>query len=215
MVPWRRWSALAAIVGGAVWCFYSVFEMLAPLGVAQTYDDELGYDRVLDPSLYRLYLGVGTASVALLSVGLLAISGLGVKSWLLRIGQVFGTISLLFGVIGLAGALLLATILAGAGALGGSAILGVGTFLVVHGIGRRVAGRFRIVLIALGIIGLGILLLRPLVYAFEVLPPGVAVVIMVVWGALWVVAGVLLSRTSGLVTPASGGPMADAPREQR
>lgn len=35
-----------------------------------TYDDELGDDRVLDPSLYRLYLGVGSASVALLSVGL-------------------------------------------------------------------------------------------------------------------------------------------------
>ena len=134
---------------------------------------------------------------------------------LLRIGQVLGTISLLFGAIGLVGAMLLATILAGAGALGGLAILGVGTFLVVLGIGRRAAGRFRLVLIALGIIGLSILLLRPLVNAFAVLSSGVAVVIMVAWGALWVVAGVLLSRTSCLATPVSGGPMADTPHEQR
>jgi hypothetical protein len=196
MAGWRRWLGLAAIIGGALWCLYRVFEMLSPLGVARAYDDEVQYDRVLNSSLYRLYFGVGSTSVALLSVVLLAISGLGVRRRLLRVGQVIGVISLLFGTIGFVGAMLLATILAGAGTLMGSAVLGVGNFLVVLGLGRRPERRVRIVMIALGVIGLTILPLRPLVNAFALFPPNVAVMIMVAWGVLWGVAGVLLSRTS-------------------
>ena len=40
---WTRWSGLAAMLGGALWIPYGLFEMLEPWGPDVAYRDDVGY----------------------------------------------------------------------------------------------------------------------------------------------------------------------------
>lgn len=194
MLPSARWSGLAAIVGGVFWIVYSTFEMLRPFGVPSTFDPSLGYDRIIDGTIYRLYFGFGNFSVVMLSLSVLGLSRLGRTGGLLRGGRVVCVVSLLMGLVGMAGVVLLAPILAGIGALLGSIVLCVGTVLTVLGIWRHSDARPTNATMALAVVGLLIVPLRTLVNALQLLPAGVAVTIMIIWGACWTITGVQLMR---------------------
>ncbi len=66
-----RWGGLAAMLGGALWVPYGVFEMLAPWGEAIVYREDLGYEVVADASLYRVYSLPGGLAALLSTLGLL------------------------------------------------------------------------------------------------------------------------------------------------
>ncbi len=194
VLPSIRWSGRASIVGGIVWVVYSTFEMLRPFGIASTYDPSLGYDRIMDGTIYRLYLGVGNISVVLLSVAVLGLSRLGRTGGLLRGGRVVGAVSFVMGLVGLVGVVLLAPIPAGLGAMLGSIILAVGTALAVGGIWLHSDIQPTTAMIALAAAGLLIVPLRTLVNALQLLPASVAVTIMIIWGVCWIITGVQLMR---------------------
>lgn len=197
MVPARmsRWAAVAAIVGGLLWSVYSVFEMLAPWGAASVYQEELGYDRVTNIQLFRAYTLPGGVAISLIAYGLLGVSG----RWKLpmsqlgKLGVVLTYVASGLAILSTVGVLILVAPVAIGGVMFGSLALGAAIFLLALDARRaRVAATWKMVLLALGVLGLLLLPLRPLVWAFQVLPAGVAATVMAVFGLGWLVMGVKL-----------------------
>ncbi|MDQ4077289.1 MAG: hypothetical protein M3220_13705 [Chloroflexota bacterium] len=187
-----QWSGLAAIVGGVLWMVYGVFEMVEPWGRAVLYRPELGYELVTNAPLYRVYSLPGSVALFLTALGLL-----GVAIWcrlpvgrLGKLGVVLASTVVGVAVLSALGVLILFVPLFFAGVVLGSFILGAATFLLaVDARNVSVPSPWTTALLALGIMGLLLLPLRPLVFAVALIPPGVAAGFIALFGLGWLAAG--------------------------
>ena len=180
------WAALAMMLGGVLWIPYGVFEMFAPFGTAAVYRADLGYEVITYASLYLVYGAPGAAALGLTAFGLGAITTR--PGGLSTAGRV------------LAYAILAASVLSGIGlAIGlaplflapigfGTPVLGLAA--VLAGAGRGQAwDAIRTLLLAVGLLGLAALPLRPLVYAAGIIPPVAGAAIIGLFGLSCVALG--------------------------
>ena len=193
------WTGAAAIGGGVLWSAYSVFEMLAPWGVASVYQDDLGYDRMLNVRLFQTYVLPGTVAVMLLSCGLLGL----IARWQLpatrttRVARMLAYVALGCGSVGVVGGLLPLAPLALGGAMLGSIVVGFATFLVALASRDAPVGRAeRVAVLVVGVLGLMLMPLRPLVNALDLLAPSAGALVLALFGLGWAGIGAAVWRGS-------------------
>ncbi len=214
MVPTTvgRWAGPAAIVGGALWVPYGVFEMLEPWGAAKVYRDDVGYALVTDAPLFVAYSLPGALALLLTSLGLLGVPAfLGSPAGRARTGGgILAFVALALAVLSLAGVVALFDPVFTAARVFGTLALGAATLLA--GVGARRAGAgagWTLALLALGLLGLFLLPLWPLVYAVKWLPEAGGAAFIAVFGIGWVALGLALWPGRGLGLPgthAEAGP---------
>ncbi len=190
-----RWGGLAAMVGGALWIPYGIFEMLEPWGADVAYRDDVGYSVIIDSSLFVAYSMTGSLAVLLTSLGLLGVLALlrvsaGRAG---RIGLILVYVALALSILSLAGVWVLFDPLFTVGRVFGMLALGTATFLAgVDARGRRAMSGWPVALMALGLAGLFLFPLWPLVYALQWVPQAVGAAFMVMFGLGWTVLGYAL-----------------------
>ncbi len=193
-----RWAGVAAVLGGVLWEPYGVFEMLEPWGPDVVYRDELGYAQVIDTVRFIAYSLPGSLALLLTSLGLLGILAL------LQLPARRGGRSVRFLAYAALGLAMLSTAgviaqvdpLFTGGRIFGSLALGAATFLAAVDVRRDGdAPGWTLTLLVLGLIGLLLLPLWPLVYALQWVPRGGGAVIIALYGLGWVAAGSSLWST--------------------
>lgn len=187
-----RWVGLAAIVGGLLWVPYGVGELLEPWGTDTLYRDDIGYSEIVDGRLFVAYSLPGSLALLLTTLGLC-----GAVAWLRlsatrpgRIARLLAYVALTLGVLSLAGVIVMFDPLFTAGRIFGTLALGAAT--VLAGIAARAAGAppgWAAALLALGLLGLFLLPLWPLVHAVQLLPAGAGAALIGLFGLGWVVLG--------------------------
>lgn len=201
----RRMGAAAAL-GGLLWMPYGVFEMLQPWGIDTVYRDDRGYEVVTDTLLYWVYSLPGSLALLLTALGLFGVLALlgGPAGRPRSVGRVLTYIALALAVLSLAGLVVGFDPLFTAPRIFGTVALGAGTLLA--GIEARRIGATRnwaAALMALGLLGLFLLPLWPLVFALELVPEGGGAGIIALFGLGWVLVGYrLFSRPSDASGPA-------------
>ncbi len=195
-----RSFGLAVVLGGLLWVPYGVFEMLEPWGTDAVYREDLGYSVVTDVSRFVTYSLPGSLALLLTTLGLFGIlarlrlpaGGNG------RLGRILAYVALGLALLSTAGVILLVDPVFTAGRVFGTLALGAATVLLAAG--ARKAGtssRWTLGLLGLGLIGLLLFPLWPLVYALAWLSRGMGAAIIALYGLGWVVAGYRLrSATS-------------------
>ncbi len=179
--------ALGMMLGGILWVVHGVFEMIAPFGAASVYDRTLGYELITDRALYLLYGVPGTVALILSGFGLVTLAH-GWAGRLVGVGRVLAFATLGAGVLsGLGLAIGSAPLFVAPIALG-TPTLGVAACFVATGT-RSPARSDRGLLLLTGVLGVFILLLRPLVYALQVIPLAVGAAIIGLFGLGWVALG--------------------------
>ncbi len=206
---WTRWSGVAAMLGGALWIPYSILEMLEPWGADVSYREDVGYSVITDASLFVAYSMPGSLAVLLTSLGLLGVfAWLGVSgSPIDRIGTILTYIAVVLAVLSVVGVIALFDPLFTVGRIFGSLALGAATFLVGLGTLRsRMAPGWTVTLMYLGLAGLFLFPLWPLVYALQWVAQGVGATFMVLFGLGWTVLGYMLwsEKKEELRQPARG-----------
>lgn len=199
-VEGARWSGLAAMLGGALWIPYGIFEMLEPWGADVAYREDLGYSVITDASLFVAYSMPGSLAVLLTSLGLLGVLALlRVSAGRIgRIGLILVYVALALSILSLAGVVAMFDPLFTVGRVFGSLALGTATFLVGMGAHRsRMAPGWIVTLLYLGLAGLFLFPLWPLVYALQWVPHGVGAAFMVLFGLGWTVLGYMLWSEKG------------------
>ena len=199
----RRVGATVAL-GGVLWVPYGVFEMLQPWGADTVYRDDRGHDVVIDAWLYWVYSLPGSLALLLTALGLLGVvTTRGPRtSRAARSGLVLACAALGLAVVSIAGLVFRFDPLFTAPRIFGTLALGAGTLLAGVDAGRAgAAPGWAVALVALGLVGLFLLPLWPLVFAFEVVPESGGAGIIALFGLGWVLVGRLWSRPG---TP--GGP---------
>ena len=123
---------MSAMLGGALWIPYGIFEMLEPWGADVSYREDVGYSVITDASLFVAYSMPGSLAVLLTSLGLLGVfARLGVSPILIdRIGTILTYIAVVLAVLSTAGVIALFDPLFTVGRVFGSLVLGTATFLV-------------------------------------------------------------------------------------
>ncbi len=187
-----RWAGPVGLVGGLLWVPYGWFEMLEPWGVDTVYRDDVGYALITDTRLFVAYSLPGSLALLLTALGLL---GLLARFRLPaartgRIGRLLAYVALALGALSLAGVIALFDPLFTAGRIFGTLALGAAT--VLAGLAARAAGAppgWVAALLLLGLIGLFLLPLWPLVYAVGLLPTGAGAAIIALFGLGWAMAG--------------------------
>ncbi|MFN2383892.1 MAG: hypothetical protein ABR559_06465 [Gemmatimonadota bacterium] len=196
-----RWGGPAGVVGGLLWASYGVFEMLEPWGVDTVYRDDVGYALVTDTSLFVAYSLPGSLALLLTALGLLGVlARLGLLGVLARlglpaartgrIGRLLAYVALALGALSLVGVVVAFDPLFTAGRIFGTLALGAAT--VVAGRAARGAGAppgWVAALLLLGLLGLFLLPLWPLVYAVQLLPAGAGAACIALFGLGWVALG--------------------------
>ncbi len=187
----RRVGATAAL-GGVLWVPYGVFEMLQPWGIDTVYRDDRGYEVVTDAWLYWVYSLPGSLALLLTALGLLGVIAVhGPRtSRAGRSGLVLAYAALALAVLSLAGLIVRFDPLFTAPRIFGTLALGAGTLLA--GVEARRAGAapgWAVALLALGLLGLFLLPLWPLVFALEVVSEGGGAGIIALFGLGWVLMG--------------------------
>lgn len=199
-----RWAGPAAILGGLLWMPYGVFEMIEPWGTDTVYRDDTGYSEIVDPRLFVAYSLPGSLALLLTALGLL---GAGARLRLStpttgRIGRILAYVALALGALSLAGVIAMFDPLFTAGRIFGTLALGAATALA--GIAARGAGAppgWAAARLFLGLMGLFLLPLWPLVYAVELLPVGAGAAFIALFGLGWALLGYRL-----WTAPAEGAP---------
>ena len=197
---WTRWSGLAAMLGGALWIPYGLFEMLEPWGPDVAYRDDVGYSVITDASLFVTYSMPGSLAVLLTSLGLLGVLALLRASTgrTGRIALILVYVALALSILSLAGVIALFDPLFTVGRVFGSLALGTATFLAgVGALRSRMALGWTVALLYLGLAGLFLFPLWPLVYALQWVPQAVGAAFMVVFGLGWTVLGFMLWSEKG------------------
>ncbi|CAA9549916.1 MAG: hypothetical protein AVDCRST_MAG73-2767 [uncultured Thermomicrobiales bacterium] len=188
----NRRMALITALGGLLWVPYGVFEMLQPWGEDTDYRDDRGYEVVTDILLYRVYGLPGSAALLLTALGLI---------WVFRVfglpadragrtGLVLAYAALALAVLSAIGLVIRFDPLFTAPRIFGTLALGGATLLA--GVATRRIGLARgwaVGLLALGLLGLFLLPLWPLVYAVELVPEGGGVGIIALFGLGWALVG--------------------------
>lgn len=201
-----RWSGLAAMLGGIFWMSYGVFEMLEPWGGDVVYRDDEGYSVITNTLVFVVYSLPGSLAL-LTSLGLL-----GVLVRLLmsvgrihRIALVLVYVTLALSVLSLAGVIVLFDPLFTSGRIFGSLVIGTATLLTgVSAFGSRAALGWTIILVALGLAGIFLLPLWPLVYALQWVPEAAGAVFVALFGFGWMPLGYVFwsERSEAVERPA-------------
>ncbi len=203
---WIGWAALAATLGGVLWVPYGVFEMMQPWGDDTVYRDDRGYEVVTDTLLYHLYSLPGSVALLLTSLGLLGVfERLGLPAGRAgRVGRILAYVALVLALLSAAGVVARFDPLFTAPRIFGTLALGAATLLA--GIEARrtdaVAGWWSAALLALGLLGLFLLPLWPLVHAIEIAPEEVGAGVIALFGLGWVLVGYRLWLSQGRNRPA-------------
>jgi hypothetical protein len=190
-----RWSGLAALLGGALWVPYGIFEMLEPWGGDVVYREDVGYSVITDAPLFVTYSLPGSLAVLLTSLGLLGVVALlGASSGRTgRISLVLEYVALALAALGLAGVIVLFDPLFTGGRIFGSLALGTATLLAgVNALRSRVASGWTVALLVLGLGGVFLLPLWPLVYALMWLPEAAGAAFIALFGLGWMAVGYAL-----------------------
>ncbi|MDP9382364.1 MAG: hypothetical protein M3Q29_19945 [Chloroflexota bacterium] len=208
---WVRLLALAVVLGGILWIPYGVFEMLQPWGTDTVYRDEPGYEQVTHVGLYWVYSLPGGLALLLTSLGLLGVlARLQLSaSRIGRVGLILACVAVVLAVLSIVGVVVLFDPLFTAPRILGTLALGTAAFLA--GIAARRTGRapgWGIGLLLLGLVGVFLFPLWPLVYAVQWLSEGAGAAVIGVFGLGWALVGyALLSATrdgAGYVRPVTG-----------
>ena len=172
-----------AVAAGLLWMPYGALELLQPFGPDTRYDEALGYDVVVDPGRFVGYSLPGSVALVLSGLALVALTArLPGRS---RGARAAGATAAALGAVSALGVVvqvdpvftgprIVGTLLLGAGLLGAAA--------------AAPAGR-RLLLAALGAVGLLLLPLWPLVYALQWMSAGTAAGVFVLFGAGWLALG--------------------------
>ncbi len=189
---WIRRAGLAAVLGGVLWIPYGIFEMLQPWGTDTVYRDDVGYELIIDAPLYRLYSLPGSLALLLTSLGLLGTLALLrlPAGRLSQVGRVLSYLAVMLAVISLGGAIALFDPVFTACRIFGTLALGLAAFLA--GADALKAGRgsgWAIALLLLGLVGMFLFPLWPLVYAVQWLSQGAGAAIIALFGLGWMAAG--------------------------
>ncbi|MDP8908087.1 MAG: hypothetical protein M3N47_03005 [Chloroflexota bacterium] len=187
-----RLAALAAALGGLLWMPYGAFEMLRPWGEDTVYRDDRGYEVITDPLLYWVYSLPGSLALLLTTLGLLgAFKLLRLPAERTsRIGLILAYVALGLAILSAVGVVVGFDPLFTAPRIFGTLALGAATVLagvVAHRAGT--APGWAATLLAVGLLGLFLLPLWPLVYAVNLVPEGGGAGIIALFGLGWVVVG--------------------------
>lgn len=183
---------LIGMLGGLLWIPYGVFEMLQPWGIHKAYGHEQGYDVVTDSLLYLLYSLPGSLALMLTAVSLLGICrhrALGTGGTVTA-SRALAVIALLVGGLSLIGVALEFDPLFTGPRLVGTMALALGILLA--GWAARRAGSAATsgwVLIAVGLLGVFLFPLWPLVNGLALVPAWFAAAVVALFGLSWVVVG--------------------------
>ena len=196
---WIRWAGLMAALGGALWIPYGIFEMLQPWGTDTVYKDAVGYEVIVNVPLYRLYSVPGSLALLLTALGLLGTLALlrlpaGRAG---KVGHILAYIAVLLAVISLGGVLALFDPVFTACRIFGTLALGTATVLAAADAQR--AGRtpgWAIALLLLGLVGMFLFPLWPLVHALEWLSEGAGAGVIALFGLGWLATGYRLWSTT-------------------
>ena len=188
------------MVGGALWVPYGVFEMLEPWGMDTVYRDDVGYSLITNTLLFVTYSLPGSLALLLTSLGLLGVvARLGLRAGrIARIGRSLTYVALALAILSLAGVITLFDPLFTSGRIFGSVALGTATFLAgVNALRSRAAQGWTAALVALGLAGIFLFPLWPLVYALQWIPEAGGAAFMVLFGLSWTVPGYMLRSEKG------------------
>jgi hypothetical protein len=163
-----RLSGWAAVLGSLLWAVYGVLEMLQPWGQDTIYRDELGYEVIVDALLHWAYSLPGSLALLLTTLSLLDVFrllGLPIGRTG-RAGQVLAYTALALAVLSVVGVIVSFDPLFTAPRIFGTLALGVATCLAGLEV-RRIdaASGWGGVRLALGLLGIFLLPLWPLVHA--------------------------------------------------
>lgn len=188
----HHWVSITAVLGGLLWIPYGAFEMLQPWGEDTEYRDDLNYEVITDTYLYLLYSVPGSLALILTAVSLVGICRLlsQTSETAVRISLVLGYIFVVLGGLSLAGVIAGFDPLFTGPRIFGTLALGAATLLA----GMRARGDFslpirRDALVGLGLLGLFLLPLWPLVYAVSVFPELLGAMIIALFGLGWIAIG--------------------------
>ncbi len=193
------WSTMAAILGGLLWIPYGIFEMLQPWGTDTVYRDDVGYEVITNAPLYRLYSLPGSLALLLTALGLLgALALLRLPAGRLgKAGRILTYIAVVLAVISLGGVIALFDPVFTASRIFGTLALGTASVLAAADAQR--AGRapgWAIALLVLGLVGMFLFPLWPLVYAVQWLSEGTGAAVIALYGMGWLATGYRLWSTT-------------------
>lgn len=202
----ETWLGAATMLGGVLWVLYGVGEMLEPWGAAKIYVDDLGYELVTNIPLFRAYSLPGSLALCFTALGLLTVSAR-YRLAARRVGTSGAILAYLaagVGALSAVGAVILFVPVFFAGITFGTLILGAASLLL--GLAARpaaVPSFLTATLLAVGVMGLLLFPLRPLVFALMWVSEGVAAVLMATFGLGWLVVGYHLwsARRVGTARP--------------
>lgn len=121
------------IVGGTLWMFHGIFEMIKPFGIAVVWQPDLRYDLITNAPLYRVYGVPGALALVLTSLGLVASATRSGRP--AAVGRVLAYATLAVGVLSGVGLALGVPPLSFGSIAFGTPVLGVGAVLVGAGRG--------------------------------------------------------------------------------
>ena len=193
------------MLGGALWVPYGVFEMLEPWGTDTVYREDVGYSLITSAPLFVAYSLPGALALLLTSLGLLGVLALlGPPAGRARTGgRILAYAALALAALSLVGVVALFDPVFTAARIFGSLALGAAAVLAGLGARRASAGPgWTLALLALGLLGLFLLPLWPLVYAVELLPAVAGAAFIALFGLGWVALGsfLLTSKRRGSVS---------------
>jgi hypothetical protein len=187
-----EFGGAGAMVSGLLWAAYGIFEMLQPWGPDTTYRDDLGYEVIMDALLHWVYSLPGSLALLLTALSLLAIfRQIGEPIGLLgRAGRVLAHAALILAILSAAGVIAAFDPLFTAPRIFGTLALGAAMSLAGGEVWRMgAASGWGIALTALGLLGIFLLPLWPLVHALAVVPAGGGAGIIVLFGLDWALTG--------------------------
>jgi hypothetical protein len=185
-------AAILALIAGSLWILYGPLTMLSPWGTDVVYRDALGYSAVIDVSLFVLYSLPGALALILSAIALLGVIALlqrdaGGPEKVAR-GLTHAALGL--GFLSLAGVLVLFDPVFTAGRIFGTLSLGLATLLASLAARRgRVASAWTRALVLLGVLGVALLPLWPLVFALGWLTEAAGALLIAVFGIGWMWVG--------------------------
>lgn len=178
-----------AVAGGVLWIPYGVLELLQPWGADVGYDEALGYDAVVDRGLHVAYGLPGSLALMLSAVGLLGL--LARRRLRSRTATVAAWAAAALGVVSAVGVAVAFDPAFTGGRILGTLLLGAGVLAAARSCR---AGTWRIGLALVGLLGLFLLPLWPLVFAVHWLTPAAGAVVLALHGLAWVALGVAAAR---------------------
>ena len=188
-------APLAAVSGGLLWAVYGILAMLRPWGQDTVYRDDLGYDVVTDVLLHRGYSAPGGLALLLTALSLLGVFRLlgAPAGRMIRIGRMLAYTALALAVLSMAGVvrsfdpLFTAPRIFGTLALGAATCLAGAELWPSHGVSG-----WGVALMTLGLLGLFLLPLWPLVHALAWMPASGGAGVIMLYGMGWTLTGARL-----------------------